>query len=87
VATVTDTTLFSDNWGDLIGAFFFRNANKIPKPPQLFTTGTKTFKVTSQPDGTIPLPGDLAMLSSSTGTLFGFSFTCMIVKFIGLRIA
>ena len=71
VATVTDTTLFSDNWGDLIGAFFFRNANKIPKPPQLFTTGTKTFKVTSQPDGTIPLPGDLAMLSSSTGNFLG----------------
>ena len=71
VATVTDTTLISDNWGDLIGAFFFRNANKIPKPPQLFTTGTKTFKVTSQPDGTIPLPGDLAMLSSSTGNFLG----------------
>ena len=71
VATVTDITLFSDNWGDLIGAFFFRNANKIPKPPQLFTTGTKTFKVTSQPDGTIPLPGDLAMLSSSTGNFLG----------------
>ena len=71
VATVTNTTLFSDNWGDVIGAFFFRNANKIPKPPTLFTTGTKTFKVTSQPDGTIPLPGDLAMLSSSSGTFLG----------------
>ena len=71
MATVTDTTLFSDNWGDLIGAFFFRNANKIPKPPTLFTSGTKTFKVTSQPDGTIPLPGDLAMLSSSTGNYLG----------------
>jgi len=71
VATVTSTTLITDNWGDLIGAFFFRNANKIPKPPTLFATGTKTFKVTSQPDGTIPLPGDLAMLSSSTGTFLG----------------
>ena len=71
VATVTDITLFSDNWGDLIGAFFFRNANKIPKPPQLFTTGTKTFKVTSQPDGTIPLPAIWAMLSSSTGNYLG----------------
>ena len=71
VATVTNTTLISDNWGDVIGAFFFRNANKIPKPPTLFATGTKTFKVTSQPDGTIPVPGDLAMLSSSTGTFLG----------------
>ena len=71
VATVINTTLFSDNWGDLIGAFFFRNANKTPKPPTLFTTGTKSFKVTSTPDGSIPLPGDLAMLSSSTGTFLG----------------
>ena len=71
VATVTNTTLISDNWGDVVGTFFFRNANKTPKPPTLFTTGTKTFKVTSQQDGTIPLPGDLAMLSSSTGNFLG----------------
>ena len=71
VATVTSTELISDNWGDLIGTFFFRNSNKIPKPPTLFTSGTKTFKVTSQPDGSIPLPGNLAMLSSSTGTYLG----------------
>ena len=71
VATVTSTTLISDNWGDLIGTFFFRNSNKIPKPPTLFTSGTKSFKVTSQPDGSIPLPGNLAMLSSSTGTFLG----------------
>ena len=55
VASVTSIDLFSDNWGDLIGAFFFRNANKTPKPPQLFTTGTKSFKVTSQPDGALSL--------------------------------
>ena len=27
VATVTNIDLFSDNWGDLLGAFFFRDAN------------------------------------------------------------
>ena len=47
VATVTSINLFSDNWGDVIGAFFFRNANQTPKPPTLFTSGTKTFKITS----------------------------------------
>ena len=33
VATVTSINLFSDNWGDVIGAFFFRNANITPTPP------------------------------------------------------
>ena len=55
VATVTSVNLNSDNWGDLIGAFFFRNANVTPKPPNLFTVGTKTFRVTSNADGTLPI--------------------------------
>ena len=31
VATVTNIDLFSDNWGDLLGAFFFRDANQTPR--------------------------------------------------------
>ena len=54
VATVSSIDLFSDNWGDLLGAFFFRNAQATPKPPTLFATGTKTFRVTAAPEGTIP---------------------------------
>ena len=71
VATISSTNLFSDNWGDVVGAFFFRNANTTPKPPTLFTTGTKTFKVTSTADGTIPLPSNLPLASSATGTFLG----------------
>ena len=71
VATISSINLFSDNWGDIIGAFFFRNANAIPKPPTLFTSGTKTFKVTSTVDGTIPLPSDLPLASSAQGTYLG----------------
>ena len=71
VATISSINLFSDNWGDVIGAFFFRNANTIPKPPTLFTSGTKTFKVTSTVDGTIPLPSDLPLASSAQGTYLG----------------
>ena len=71
VATVSSINLFSDNWGDVIGAFFFRNANTTPKPPNLFTSGTKTFKVTSTVDGTIPLPSDLPLASSAQGTYLG----------------
>ena len=71
VATVTSVNLNSDNWGDLIGAFFFRNANVTPKPPNLFTVGTKTFRVTSNADGTLPIPGSAALSSSASGTYLG----------------
>ena len=71
VATVTSIDLNSDNWGDLIGAFFFRNANVTPKPPNLFTVGTKTFRVTSSADGSIPIPGSAALSSSASGTYLG----------------
>ena len=71
VATVTSINLFSDNWGDLIGAFFFRNANVTPTPPNLFTVGTKTFRVTSSADGTLPIPGSAALSSSASGTYLG----------------
>ena len=71
VATVSSIDLFSDNWGDLLGAFFFRDANKTPKPPTLFATGTKTFRVTSAPEGTIPVPGSTDHSSDASGTFTG----------------
>ena len=71
VATVSSIDLFSDNWGDLLGAFFFRDANKTPKPPTLFATGTKTFRVTSAPEGTIPVPGNTDHASDASGTFTG----------------
>ena len=71
VATVSSIDLFSDNWGDLLGAFFFRNAQATPKPPTLFATGTKTFRVTAAPEGTIPLPGSTDHSSDASGTFTG----------------
>ena len=71
VAKVTNVTLFSDNWGDVMGAFFFRDANKKPKPPTLFNSGTLEFKVTSTKDGAIPLPSDLPLASSAVGSYLG----------------
>ena len=67
-ATVTNASLYSDNWGDVLGTFFFRNANAVPAPPTLFRSGTKTFKVTAAPVGTVTLPGSTAMASDATGT-------------------
>ena len=71
VATVSSIDLFSDNWGDLLGAFFFRDPNTTPKPPTLFATGTKTFRVTAAPEGTIPVPGSTDHASDASGTFTG----------------
>ena len=71
VATVSSINLFSDNWGDLLGAFFFRDANTTPKPPTLFATGKKTFRVTAAPEGTIPVPGSTDHASDASGTFTG----------------
>ena len=71
VATVTNIDLFSDNWGDIIGAFFFRDANTVPQPPVVFRSGTKTFRVTAAAEGVIPLPGQTALASDASGTFLG----------------
>ena len=71
VATVTSTDLFSDNWGDLLGAFFFRDPNTTPAPPTLFASGTKTFRVTAAPEGTIPVPGSTVHASDASGVFTG----------------
>ena len=71
VATVSSIDLFSDNWGDLLGAFFFRNPNTTPKPPTVFSTGTKTFRVTAAPEGTIPVPGSTVHASDASGVFTG----------------
>jgi hypothetical protein len=47
VAYVSDLRLISDNFGDLIGAFYLRDPNTIPTPTVRIATGTKTFKLTS----------------------------------------
>ena len=71
VATISNLDLISDNWGDIIGAFFFRNANQTPEPPILFRTGTKTFKLTANLPGKISVPGSTALASDASGTFTG----------------
>ena len=71
IATVTNINLISDNWGDVIGAFFFRNANQTPQPPNVFRSGTITMRVTAAAEGTIPIPGQTALASDASGTFTG----------------
>jgi hypothetical protein len=74
VAYVSDLRLISDNFGDLIGAFYLRDPNTIPTPTVRIATGTKTFKLTSSSSNSPDLPGSTANSSTeanykSDGTL------------------
>ena len=71
VATITNMDLISDNWGDLIANFFFRDPNANPKPPVRVKSGTKTVKITAVPPGVTPLPGSTVFGSEALGTYSG----------------
>ena len=71
VAKITSIDLVSDNWGDIIGSFFFRDANTTPKPPVTFRSGAKTFRVTAASEGSIQLTGSTALASDASGVFTG----------------
>jgi hypothetical protein len=65
-ATVSDIKLVTDTFGDIAGCIFFRNPLTTPPPQVRFTTGTKTFKVTSSPTNEQGLTGSLFVSSGET---------------------
>jgi hypothetical protein len=65
-ATVSNIRVISDTFGDVGGAIFFRDPLASPLPPLRFTTGSKTFKLTSSSTNAIPLPGSLLISSGET---------------------
>ena len=71
IATVTNINLISDNWGDIVGAFFFRDPNQTPQPPNVFRSGTITMRVTAASEGSIPIPGATEHASDASGTFTG----------------
>lgn len=66
VAYVKDLRLISDNFGDLLGAFFIRDPNSIPTPTVRISTGTKTFKLSSSSANNPGLPGSSSTSSAET---------------------
>jgi hypothetical protein len=66
VAYVKDLRLISDNYGDLIGAFYLRDPNSNPTPTVRINTGTKTFKLTSSSTNDLGLPGSNSISSAET---------------------
>jgi hypothetical protein len=65
-ATVTDTKLVTDVYGDVQGSFFIRNPFTSPPPPIRFTLGTKTFKLSSSSTNQANTPGSLSISSAET---------------------
>jgi hypothetical protein len=65
-ASVSNLRLVSDTFGDIGGAFFFKDPLASPPPPLRFRTGTKTFKLTSSSTNSTPLPGSLLISSAET---------------------
>jgi Domain of unknown function (DUF4815) len=71
IAKITRAELITDNWGDVIGNFFFRDPNSNPPPLAKVTSGTKTVKVTAVPPGVTPLPGSTVFASEALGSYSG----------------
>tara|TARA_R100000030_G_scaffold41449_2_gene31099 strand:+ start:13475 stop:20908 length:7434 start_codon:yes stop_codon:yes gene_type:complete len=71
VAKITRAELISDNWGDIVANFFFRDPNSKPKPATRVKSGTKTVKVTAVPPNTVVLPGSTVFASEALGTYSG----------------
>ena len=66
VAYVKDLRLISDNYGDLLGAFYLRDPNSTPTPTVKINTGTKTFKLSSSSTNDLGLPGSNSISSAET---------------------
>ena len=65
-ARVKSVRLVTDTFGDLGGAWWFRDPLASPPPPLRFATGTKTFKLSSSGTNSEPLPGSLLISSAET---------------------
>jgi hypothetical protein len=66
-ASVSDIRLVADRVGDIYGSMFFRDPLTSPPPPRRFTTGAKTFRLTSSSTNIQPLRGS-KLISSADGT-------------------
>jgi len=65
-ASVTNIRLVADTFGDIYGSMFFRDPLSSPPPPLRFTTGTKTFKLTSSSTNEVQLQGSTLISSAET---------------------
>jgi hypothetical protein len=84
-ASITNVRLVTDTFGDVGGAFFFKNPLASPPPALRFRTGTKTFKLTSSSTNSTSPTGSLLISSAETsystsGIVDTFTQTNVIVR-------
>ena len=65
-ATISNVRLVADTFGDLFGAFWFKNPLATPVPNLRFRVGTRSFRLTSSETNATPLPGSLLISSGET---------------------
>ena len=82
VAKIKNFELITDNWGDIIACFHFRDPNTKPQPPVKVKSGTKTVKVTAVPPGVTPIPGSTTQASEAIGTYSGTGTIDTVENFI-----
>ena len=72
VATITDVKLVSDASGQILGCFYIPDPNATDQDPISFRipSGESTFKITSIPDNTQPLPGSIISLESDASSVY-----------------
>ena len=72
VANVSQIRLLTDSFGELSGAFFFRDPYATPAPTFRLRTGVRTFRLTSSPTNETPtLGGTIISFSDTTFTSGG----------------
>lgn len=67
-AVVSTIRLVTDNYGDLIGAFFVRDPNSSPTPLVRIPNGVKQIRVSSSDSPSTEIPGGITLLSNAYGT-------------------
>jgi len=77
ISFVKDIRLISDNYGDLISSFFIRNPNRIPRPLNRISTGTKTYRLTSSRKNESPVPGSTTISFAETN----YSANATVIQF------
>jgi hypothetical protein len=84
-AKIRDIRLVTDGIGDIGGCIFFRDPLSSPPPLLRFTTGTKTFKLTSSDTNDSQLPGQLTISSAqnnytTSGVVESYTQTSVVVR-------
>ena len=85
VADVSQIRLVTDTFGELAGAFFFRDPYADPAPSFRLRTGIRTFRLTSSPTNETPTLGDTIVSFTDTTFTSGGTVQNRIVDQVTIR--